>query len=58
MLTILEEPDDSQDMEDKVFSAFYENSDQVTAEQEEIRKIWIEGEKNRYSYPGISRRMN
>ena len=46
MLAILEEPDDSQDLNDSTFSAFYENPDAITAEQEELKKIWLQGEKS------------
>ena len=54
MLAILEEPDDSQDLNDNAFSAFYENPDAITAEQEELRKIWLQGEKNKASnYGGL-----
>lgn len=48
ILFLLEEPDDNSDVSDDSFSAFYENPDALN-EQDELRKIWTEGEKNRAS---------
>jgi hypothetical protein len=46
MLQIIQEPNDTEELNDSAFSAYYENPDFKQTEQDEIRKIWLSEEKN------------